>query len=90
MGMLNLGNVSKSKRSGITASEGYGIVVTVIFLVVALYVVAFTLPGALTAISTTALTSVNAGVITLFQQLIPLIAVVVIILVLIGVVRAIL
>ena len=71
--------------SGMT--RGVELVVEIIFLAVGLYVAAFILPGALTAISTTALTSVNPGVITLFQVLVPLISVVVIILLMIAVVR---
>ena len=68
-------------------NEGIGIVIEIIFLAVGLYVAAFILPGALTAIATTALTSVNPGVMTLFQVLVPLIAVVVLLLLLIAVIR---
>lgn len=68
-------------------NEGVALVVEIIFLAVGIYVAAFILPGALTAIATTALTSVNAGVITLFQVLVPFITVVVLILLLIAVVR---
>lgn len=48
----------------------------IILLAVGLFVLAFILPPALTAIATTALTSVNSAVVTLFQVLIPIIAVV--------------
>ena len=68
-------------------TRGVSLVVEIIFLAVGLYVAAFILPGALTAIATTALTSVNSGVVTLFQVLVPLISVVVIILLMIAVVR---
>lgn len=69
------------------ATVGIDLIVEIIFLTLALYVEAFTLPGALTAIATTALTSVNSGVITLFQVVIPLTAVIVTILLLITIVR---
>ena len=59
----------------------------IIFLTVGLYFAAFLLPGALTAFATTALTSVNAGVITIFQVVVPFTAVATLILLLIGVVR---
>lgn len=68
-------------------NEGVALVVEIIFLAVGIYVAAFILPGALTAIATTALTSVNAGVQTLFQVLVPFITIVVLILLLIAVVR---
>lgn len=74
-------------RSAGAMSEGLTIVVEVIFLSIALYVAAFVLPGALTAIATTALTSVNSGTITLFQTLVPLVAVVVIVLLFLAVLR---
>lgn len=74
-------------RASSAMNEGVAIVVEVIFLAIGIYVAAFILPGALTAIATTALTSVNSGVITLFQTLTPLIAVVVLILLFIAVVR---
>ncbi len=48
----------------------------IILLAVGLFVLAFILPPALTAIATTALTSVNSAVVTLFQVLVPIIAVV--------------
>ena len=73
-----------------TTTEGFGLVVTIIFLAVGLYVAAFILPGALAAIATSALTSVNAGVVTLFQTLVPIIAVITLVLVLISVVRSVL
>lgn len=71
-----------------SASEnGIDIIIEIVFLSVGLYVAAFILPGALTAIATEALTSVNAGVVTLFQVLVPIIAVVVLLLMLVSVVR---
>ena len=76
------GSYSSASKRGIDA------VVEVIFLVIALYVVAFTLPGGLTAIATTALTSVNSAVVTLFQNLVPIIAVIVVILLLLQTVSA--
>jgi hypothetical protein len=75
----------RAKRSG--EGRGIGLIVEIIFLAISIYVIAFILPGALTAISTTALTSVNAGVIVMFQVLVPLIAIVVVILLLISIVR---
>lgn len=60
----------------------------IIELAIALFVEAFILPPALTAVATTALTSVNSAVVTLFQTLLPLIAVVVTILYFVGRVRA--
>lgn len=74
-------------RSSTAMNEGVALVVEIIFLAVGVYVAAFILPGALTAIATTALTSVNAGVVTLFQVLVPFITIVVLILLLISVVR---
>ena len=68
--------------------SGLELIESVIFLAVALYVEAAILPGALTSIATTALTSVNASVITLFQVLTPIIAIVVTVLLYIRVVRA--
>lgn len=70
-----------------SVSEGVGLIVEIIFISIGLYVAAFILPGALTAIATTALTSVNGGVQTLFQVLVPIMAVVVLILLLVAVVR---
>ncbi|MDG6998463.1 MAG: hypothetical protein JRN15_05035 [Nitrososphaerota archaeon] len=76
-----------SIRASGAAGRGIDLVIEVIMIAIGLYVAAFILPGALTAIATTALTSVNGGVQTLFQVLVPLIAVVVLILLLIGVIR---
>jgi hypothetical protein len=52
----------------------------VIYLAVALMIAAAILPAALTMIATAALTSVNAGVITMFQVLLPLLAIVAVVL----------
>jgi hypothetical protein len=57
-----------------------GGVTYVVGLAVALMVAAAVIPIALTSIATTALTSVNAGVITVFQVLLPLISVIAILL----------
>jgi hypothetical protein len=81
------GNFNLNIIRSSSINEGIGIVIEVIFLAVGLYVAAFILPGALTAIATTALTSVNGGTVTLFQTLVPLIAIVVIILLFIGMIR---
>lgn len=67
--------------------DGIGLIESVIFLVVALYVEAAILPGALTQIATTALTSVNTAVVGLFQTLTPIIAIVVTVLLYIRIVR---
>lgn len=68
-------------------SEGTALVEKVIFLVIGFYVSAYTLPGAFTAIATTAMTSVSGGVISLFQNLLPLIGIVVVVLLFIKSVR---
>jgi hypothetical protein len=52
----------------------------IILLAIGLFVLAFILPPALTAIATSALTSVNSAVVTLFQVLVPIIAVVAVVL----------
>jgi len=70
-----------------SVNRGIAFIVEIIFLTLGLYFAAFLLPGALTAIATTALTSVNAGVITIFQVVVPFTAVATLILLLIGVVR---
>lgn len=59
----------------------------IIELALALFVEAYVLPPALTAIATTALTSVTSSVATLFQTLLPLIAVIVTILYFVGRIR---
>ena len=66
---------------------GIELIVAIIFLTVATYFAAFSLPGALTAIATTALTSVNAGVVVIFQTLVSLVVVFTLILLYVGVVR---
>ena len=68
-------------------NRGISFIVEIIFLTLGLYFAAFLLPGALTAIATTALTSVNAGVVTIFQVVVPFTAVATLVLLLIGVVR---
>ena len=75
-------------RSGTTMIDvGIELIVAIIFLTVATYFAAFSLPGALTAIATTALTSVNAGVVVIFQTLVSLVVVFTLILLYVGVVR---
>lgn len=59
----------------------------IIELALSLFVEAYVLPPALTAIATTALTSVSSSVVTLFQTLLPLIAVIVTILYFVGRIR---
>lgn len=86
MQSLALGRMLAAKRSGST-QMGVNLIVEIVFLSIGLYVAAFILPGALTAIATTALTSVNTGVITIFQVLVPIVAVVTLIILLIAVVR---
>lgn len=77
-----------TRRAASTAmNRGVTFIVEIIFLTLGLYFAAFLLPGALTAIATTALTSVNAGVQTIFQVVVPFTAVATLILLLIGVVR---
>lgn len=78
---------AKRVGAGGAFNTGFEVIVLIIFLVVAIYVAAFTLPGALTAMATSALTSVNGGIITLFQVVVSLIAVVALILLLIAAVR---
>jgi hypothetical protein len=68
-------------------SRGVAFIVEIIFLTLGLYFAAFLLPGALTAIATTALTSVNAGVVTVFQIVVPFTAIATLVLLLIAVVR---
>ena len=70
-----------------SVNRGIAFIVEIIFLTLGLYFAAFLLPGALTAIATTALTSVNAGVVTIFQVVVPFTAVATLVLLLIGVVR---
>jgi hypothetical protein len=82
-----LKNMQFMSTTRVAEGRGIGLIVEIIFLAISIYVIAFILPGALTAISTTALTSVNAGVIVMFQVLVPLIAIVVVILLLISIVR---
>lgn len=68
--------------------DGIQLIESVVFLAVALYVEAAILPGALASIATTALTSVNGAVVTMFQVLTPIIAIVVTVLLYIRIVRA--
>jgi len=86
MNLLSKVKSKFAKRSG-EATIGINLIIEIIFLAISIYVIAFIMPGALTAIATTALTSVNAGVITMFQILVPLISIVVVILLLISIVR---
>jgi hypothetical protein len=70
-----------------SVNRGIAFIVEIIFLTLGLYFAAFLLPGALTAIATTALTSVNPGVVTVFQVVVPFTAIATLVLLLIGVVR---
>lgn len=75
-------------RGDLVKLDGLALIESVIFLAVALYVEVAILPSALIGFATTALTSVNAAVISLFQVLTPIIAVVVTVLMYIRIVRA--
>ena len=68
---------------------GLGIIVTVILMAISLYFIAYTLPAALTTLSTAAFTSVNGGVIAIFQTIIPITVGFVFVMAYIGVVRTI-
>jgi len=78
-----------TKRSGSALSgamsKGLIIIIEIIFLVIAGYFAALLIPGVLTAFATTALTSVNGAVITLFQTILPFTFVTVIILLFLSV-----
>jgi hypothetical protein len=76
-----------TRRAGFTTSEGVGILLAGIFAVIFLYFVAYAVPGALTAIATTALTSVNGGVQTIFQVLFSIVAVFTFLLILVAVIQ---
>jgi len=49
-----------------------GIILAIIGMVIAIYFIAYTLPAALTTLSTASFTSVNGGVIAIFQTVIPI------------------
>ena len=78
-----------AKRSGDvitnTLVKGLAIIVEIIMLVIAGYFAALLVPGLLTAIATTALTSVSGAVITLFQTILPFTFVTVIIMLFLSV-----
>jgi flagellar biosynthesis protein FlhB len=74
-------------RRGFSVEEGVGILLAGIFAVIFLYFVAYAVPGALVAIATTALTSVNGGVQTIFQILFSIVAVFTFLLILVAVVK---
>lgn len=76
-----------AQRRGFTTQEGVGILLAGIFAVIFLYFVAYAVPGALTAIATTALTSVNGGVQTIFQVLFSIVAVFTFLLILVAVIQ---
>jgi uncharacterized membrane protein len=84
---IKVQSIFHSERHGYTTQEGVGILLAGIFAVIFLYFVAYALPGALTAIATTALTSVNAGVQTIFQVLFSIVAVFTFLLILVAVIR---
>jgi hypothetical protein len=64
---------AKRKRANVTIGK-------IILLAIAVYIVAFIVPQALTALATAALTSVNSAVITLFQVVLAVIVVLAIVL----------
>ena len=66
---------------------GIEIVILIFILAIAVYAEAFTLPGALTAMATSALVSVNPGIVTLFQVVVPLAVIFTTILLFIAVIR---
>jgi len=76
-----------TSRPGFTVQEGVGILLAGIFAVIFVYFVAYAVPGALVAIATTSLASVNAGVQTIFQVLFAIVAVFTFLLILIAVVQ---
>jgi hypothetical protein len=90
-GVYTFLNLEKMKnyrrRHAFSSSEGISILMAGIFLVIFLYFVAFAVPGALTAIATAALTSVDPGIVVIFQTLFSLVAVFVFILILVAVLR---
>lgn len=77
------------KRAGSAVNhamtKGIVIIVQIIMLVIAGYFAALLVPGLLTAFATTALTSVSAAVITLFQTILPFTFVTVVILLFLAV-----
>jgi hypothetical protein len=75
------------RRGVFNVNEGIGILLSGIFAVIYLYFVAYSVPGALVAIATTALTSVNGGVQTIFQVLFSIVAVFTFLLILVAVVQ---
>ena len=75
------------RRGFFSVQEGVGILLAGIFAVIYLYFVAYAVPGALTAIATTSLTSVNPGVQTIFQVLFSIVAVFTFLLILVAVIQ---
>jgi hypothetical protein len=67
-------------------SKGVALLVEIIVLTLAAYFTAFLVPGALTAIATTALTSVSGAVQTLFQTVLSMTIVATIIMLFIGII----
>ena len=84
---LSIISIFNRERHGFTVAEGVGVILAGIFAVIFLYFVAYAVPGALVAIATTALTSVNPGVQTIFQVLFSIVAVFTFLLILIAVVQ---
>ncbi len=77
------------KRSGSiagAATKGAALLVEVIMLTLASYFTAFLIPGSLTAIATTALTSVSGAVQTLFQTVLSLVIVATIIMLFLSII----
>lgn len=64
--------------------KGVSAIGKVIMLALAVYIVAFVLPGALTALATTALTSVSSAVATLLQTVVSIVAVIGIVLLILN------
>lgn len=68
-----------------TVMKGVAIIIEIIMLVIAGYFTALLVPGMLTSIATTALTSVNSAIVTLFQTILPFVIVTVIIMLFLSV-----
>jgi hypothetical protein len=79
--------LSRKRVGYFSVQEGVGILLAGIFAVIYLYFVAYAVPGALTAIATTSLTSVNPGVQTIFQVLFSIVAVFTFLLILVAVIQ---
>jgi hypothetical protein len=87
--MSNWSKMLKRLRSTLAepALSISGLITLVIGIALAVYVIAAIMPGALTAISTTTITSAAPGVQTLFSTLIPLLVILAVVLAILGLVR---